>query len=62
MEYTLWVDDGNQGSYSKIESYSQEQIFVIDNTIETSLQAGLVYRIKLQAVNVIGASDFSDIA
>jgi len=37
LEYSLWIDDGNLGQYSEIESYSQEETFVIDNTVETSL-------------------------
>jgi hypothetical protein len=47
--HEIWIDDGEKGSFVKVESYDQSFSFVISQAVETSLVTGKIYRIKVRA-------------
>lgn len=61
-EYKLYVDDGTlTGDFTEVASYDGSSLSpTIDNTVETALVSGGLYRFKLSAVNEIGEGELSN--
>lgn len=50
------------GSFTQVATYDgMSMSYVLDNTVDTSLVTGNIYRFKYRALNAIDYSDFSDI-
>jgi hypothetical protein len=56
--YELQMDDGDSGNFTTIFSSDHETTFMVNEGIER----GRYYRFRYRVMNVIGYSEYSDVA